>query len=412
MRLDMERFTYDLGEPVQIAAQVIDADHLPIGDARVSVAVGALGATESGRLVELTPTLGEPGRYEAAFTPETAGEYQLDAWAQRDGARVGEARGFFEVRDTDLELAGRIADVPLLQRLARQGGGLFFRPDQVGEIAEQLPLASPQTSRQIVDDLWHTPWLFLGILGLFCVEWLLRRRRGLVVLAVASLAQALPATAQPPLVLRDGDTFRLAYVEHETTGWSSSDWRYYGGSNLERFLRQMAKKTTIALSQSVGSVSLKDEDRDRLFAYPVLFMTSNNPAELSDEEIGNLREYLLRGGFLLADDCVSPGTFSGSRPPAFTRALLEVFQRVFPEREFEPIPHEHPIYHCAYDFPDGLPQMHPDGRWEGFGLFDDERLMVMLSPNDFCCGLQFSWGALSRDAYKFGVNVMIYALTH
>ncbi len=48
-----------------------------------------------------------------------------------------------------------------------------------------------------------------------------------------------------------------------------------------------------------ASVSLRDEDRGRLFAYPFLFMTSNNPARLSGAEKANLREYLLRGGFLL-----------------------------------------------------------------------------------------------------------------
>lgn len=413
LRLHLERFTYHLGEPVGLTAELVDADHQPVPEARVSVAMGPLGAAGEGRVIELEPALGEPGHYEGTLEPETAGEYQLDAWARQEGTRLGDGRGFFEVRDLDPELSGRIADVPLLRRLARHGGGLFFSPAEVDEIAERLTLSSPETSRHLVDDLWDTPWLFVGILGLLSGEWLLRRRRGLVVLALAAAWQAMPAAAQEAPVLRDGDQLRFAYVEHETTGWSwGRDWQYYGGNNVRRFLIQLARQTTVRVHPTPESVSLRDEHRDRLFAYPLLFITSNNPAKLSDAEKSNLREYLLRGGFLFADDCVKEGTFNRSKPPIFTRSTIELFREVFPEHEFEQIPHDHPIYHCAYEFPDGLPQMHEKGRWEGLGLFREGRLMVLLSPNDFCCGLQFNWGQLSRNAYKFGVNVIVYALTH
>ena len=412
LRLHLERFTYDVGEPVAVTAELAGGDQQPVADARVSVAASLADGGE-GRVVELAPALGEPGRYEGELEPQAEGEYELHGWARRLDSRLGEARGFFEVRDIDPELSGAIADVPLLRRLARQGGGLFFAPGQVDEIAERLPLVSPATSRRLVDDLWDTPWLFAGILGLLSGEWLLRRRRGLAALAVAGALQAAPASAQEEHpVLRDGNRLRFAYVEHETTGWWGRDWQYYGGNNLRRFLTQVARRTTLLVHPVPESVSLRDEDRGRLFAYPLLFMTSNNPAKLSDAEKANLREYLLRGGFLLADDCVSQGTFSRSKPPIFTRATIDIFQEVFPEHEFEPVPKDHPIYHCVYSFPDGLPQMHEDGRWEGMGLFRDGRLMVMLSPNDFCCGLQFNWGQLSRNAYEFGVNALVYALTH
>ena len=56
--------------------------------------------------------------------------------------------------------------------------------------------------------------------------------------------------------------------------------------------------------------------------------------------------------------------------------------------------------------------MHPSGKWEGLGLFDGDRLMVLLSPNDFCCGWQLSGGQWTRDAYRMGINAFVYALTH
>ena len=205
---------------------------------------------------------------------------------------------------------------------------------------------------------------------------------------------------------------RVAYVEHDTKGGWGTQWRYYGARNMSQFLRQLRSATDIEVSDSPESVSLLDKDLGQLFDYPILFMTSNFAADLSPEEIGNMREYLLRGGFILADDCVKEGTFTRNSPPVFTRGFIEVMAEVFPDRSFEVIADEHPVYHCVFDFPNGLPRMHQKGRWDGLGLFDGDRLMVLLSPNDICCGWQFSWGQLTTDAYRMGINIFVYALTH
>ena len=181
---------------------------------------------------------------------------------------------------------------------------------------------------------------------------------------------------------------------------------------MRRFLRTLQEHTNTKVVVDPEAVSFEDEDRDRLPGYPILFMTSNHACDLSDEEAHNMREYLLRGGFLIADDCVLEGTFSRDQPPIFTRGFIEAMRAVFPERSFDVIPYDHPIYHCFYDFDDGLPSFHPMGHWQGLGLFEGDRLMVLLSPNDFCCGWQFNWGEQSRNAYRMGINAFVYALTH
>jgi len=208
------------------------------------------------------------------------------------------------------------------------------------------------------------------------------------------------------------DRLQVAYVEHKTRGGWGRDWQYYGGSNMQKFLRLLEKYTNIQVDGAPVSVSFRDEDREALFGYPILFMTSNNTAVMSEPEIRNMREYLLRGGFLLGDDCVLEGSYSNSKMPQFSRGFTELMAEVFPERPLDIIPTDHPIYHCFYDFPDGLPQFHPKGRWDGRGIFDGDRLMVMLSPNDLCCGWQFSWGQYSQNAFKAGINIFVYALTH
>jgi hypothetical protein len=224
------------------------------------------------------------------------------------------------------------------------------------------------------------------------------------------LSLALPLYAQEEEY--EEQKVQIAYVEHDTKGGWGRQWQYYSGSNMRQFLRQLQRQTNIHVDPTPGEVSFNDKDQNKLFDYPILFMTSNHAAQLRDEEIANMREYLLRGGFILADDCVKNGTFSRDKPPEFTRAFIEVMRRVFPERRFETIPHDHPIYHCFYKFDNGLPRFHPDGQWEGLGIFDGDRLMVLLSPNDICCGWQFSWGQLSKNAFSMGINIFVYALTH
>lgn len=409
--LEMDRFSYELGTPARLAARVVDESHQPRHGARVSAAIRSLDGSGAAHNVNLSPALGMPGLYEAEWEAATEGEFQIDVWAMVGGSRLGEARGFLEVRRTDVELEGRTSNVPLLKRLTRAGDGLLFRPDEVGDIADRLPLATSAVTREIRDDLWDTPLVFVGIMVLLCTEWLLRRRRGLVLVAglVPGMLLGTRAEAADPA---DGDLLRVAYVEHQTRGGWGRDWQYYGGRNMASFLRRLGQQTSTKVHTGPESVSFRDEDRDRLFEYPILFMTSNNPTILSDEEVANMREYLLRGGFLIADDCVREGSYSRTQPPAFTRAFIKVMERVFPEHSFTVIPHDHPIYHCVHDFPDGLPQMHPSGRWDGLGLYDGDRLMVLLSPNDFCCGWQLSGGQWTRDAFRMGINAFVYALTH
>ena len=213
----------------------------------------------------------------------------------------------------------------------------------------------------------------------------------------------------------DGDVLRVAYVEHQQETmmrFFGNQWMYYGGYNMRQFLGKLGKQTNIKLETEHESVSFRDEDLDRLFDYAVLFMTSNYAPKLSEEEVRNMREYLLRGGFLLADDCILEGSYSGNQLPAFTRGMQEAMKKVFPDRSFEVIAHDHPVYHCFYQFEGGFPRCHPDGHWEGLGLFDGDRLMVLLSPNDLCCGWQFNWGVQTQNAYEMGINIFIYALTH
>ncbi len=187
----------------------------------------------------------------------------------------------------------------------------------------------------------------------------------------------------------------------------------------ENFLKGLAKATNIPVSSRAVSIGLTD---DELFDYSFAYMVEVGYLELSSQEAAALREWLLRGGFLLIDD------FHGWRE---WQNFVYQFKKVFPDREVKDIPINHPLFHCFYDF-DYFPQVpglaalvrgvtyEKGGRvphCRGF-LDDQGRIMVLVNHN---VDIGDSWehtGDPRYDikysvlGYKLGINYIIYALTH
>jgi hypothetical protein len=145
-----------------------------------------------------------------------------------------------------------------------------------------------------------------------------------------------------------------------------------------------------------------------LWSYPYLYMTGHGNVKFSAEEVALLRQYLLQGGFLHADD-------NYGLDESFRREI----RRVFPETELVEIPADHPVYHSVYDMPAGLPKVHrhDDKPAQGFGIFHDGRLLVFYS---YQSDLGNGWEDAARygdpepvreAALRMGVNLFAYALS-
>ena len=107
-----------------------------------------------------------------------------------------------------------------------------------------------------------------------------------------------------------------------------------------------------------------------IFSIPFLHLTGHGNIVLSNQEIFNLRKYLIAGGFLHVDDNYGLNAY-------FRREI----KKVFPNEELIELPYSHPIYHQVYKFPTGLPKIHEhDGKApQGFGLFYKGRLVCFYT---------------------------------
>ena len=162
----------------------------------------------------------------------------------------------------------------------------------------------------------------------------------------------------------------------------------------------------------------------KLFAYPYLYIVSPHRMYLVREEAEKLREYLLRGGFLHVDD------FWGLEQRG---AVEEEMAKIFPDRQMVKLNLDHEVFHTFFDI-DTVMQIPNvtnacNGRqtWEQrseidpmiFGISDDDgRLMVLITYNS---DLGDAWEWMDRpcypekysgQAYRMGINFMIYAMSH
>lgn len=142
-----------------------------------------------------------------------------------------------------------------------------------------------------------------------------------------------------------------------------------------------------------------------IFNYPFVHMTGHGNVVFSDQEISNLRNYLLSGGFLHIDD--NYGLDKYIRPQ---------MKRAFPELDFVELPFDHSIFHQKFNFPGGLPKIHEhDGTPpQGFGLLWQGRLICFYT---YECDLGDGWEdpEVHRDsretrlkALQMGANIIQY----
>jgi len=195
---------------------------------------------------------------------------------------------------------------------------------------------------------------------------------------------------------------RLQFQCHEDVP-DKWDVHPIGDQNLRK---QVLKLTNINILAEPVVVNL--DRMEEMCRYPFVFMTAEGTFTFSDTNLATLREYLSRGGFLYADDCVLL-----QKGDLFFRSFLEQMKRVFPDNPMRPIPSEHEIFNCFFKLSEAP---HTQGvKHPAMGLFDKEtgRLMVVCTSGDIHCGWVGYFGPeTNMKSVQMGVNIIVYCLTH
>jgi hypothetical protein len=161
-----------------LSADVRAKDYQPMSDARVEAhIIGPSGVSAS---VELTPVPDVPGAYQTDWIAPKAGSYLTEVTAERGSEKVGRDVLTFQRVDGVAENFHTSQNRELLDRLATQTGGRYWRPQDLSALADEIVYSEAGVTSRSTLELWNMPAVFLLLLMLRAVEWLLRRKWGIV----------------------------------------------------------------------------------------------------------------------------------------------------------------------------------------------------------------------------------------
>lgn len=223
------------------------------------------------------------------------------------------------------------------------------------------------------------------------IRWLF----ALLIIGLGGSLQPAPAAGQ------DGAAFRVAAVKYSGGG----DW-YQAQTPLPNLLRFVRKETAVDVAPEPDVVELTS---DKIFTYPVLFLSGHGNVVFSDQEAQRLRRYLEGGGFLYVDDDYGIDEY-----------IRREMKKVFPDKSFVELPFDHAIYRQPFSFEEGPPKIHEhdDKPPQGFGLFVEGRLAVYYTYES---NVSDGWESpnvhndppeVRRAALQMGTNILTFALMH
>ncbi len=192
-----------------------------------------------------------------------------------------------------------------------------------------------------------------------------------------------------------------------------SSWSHDYPRADQHLSKLLSELTTMGVE--LEGTNVFELDNADLFQFPVAYMAEPGFWTMSEEEAQGVRAYLLKGGFLIFDDFVRDDWYN----------LETQLQRVLPEYRPIELDVDHPIFHSFFDMEgDTIYVPHPYRNVKPiyYGLFEDndptKRMLAIVNYNNDIAEY-WEWSDtgwlpidLTNDAYKLGINYVIYAMTH
>jgi hypothetical protein len=223
-------------------------------------------------------------------------------------------------------------------------------------------------------------------------------------------------------------TFVRVIYESPMRGYGRRGYGYGGGTwttdypeadnNFIVGLREWAG-TNLKIAPRPEALEILD---DRIFDYPILYVVEPGFMELSDEQALRLREYSARGGFIFFDDFWGDYEWEN---------LVEQLHKIWPDYKPKDLPLNHPIFHSYLDVEEVVQVPNVYNAMRGvtsekggtvphyMGVEDKNGRVICFIAYNCDLGDAWEWINDSRypvkyglPAYKVGINVVIYAMSH
>jgi hypothetical protein len=270
-----------------------------------------------------------------------------------------------------------------------------FLPLPAGEGRGEGELPQANQSRSL-HQFASAPRLRLSVFGfvsVFGFRFSAFRRRFAVLVLLLTTAALLPAGTADRSA-GGGDAVECANVIYAGTKSSVCF--------SEEFLSAVASETSINTSRKFKPVKLAEKE---LFRFPFAIMTGEGAFTLTEGERKNLKQYLEKGGFLLA----SAGCSSKEWGESFAREMA----LIFPDRKLADVPMDHAIFRTVYDVKRLDTSHGGDAKLQGLTL--NGKIVLVYSPDGLndtatmhgccCCG-----GNEIKNSQKVNANILAYAL--
>ena len=200
-----------------------------------------------------------------------------------------------------------------------------------------------------------------------------------------------------------------AHFTNEGPGWAH-DYPT-ADEHLMKILKEVTTMRPFVLKGSVHGSALVALDDPALFRYPVSYLSEPGGWFPTDLEVAGLRKYLLKGGFVIVDDFAF-GDWNN---------FIVQMAKVLPGARPVPLTGKEPIFDSFYKV-DITNVRSVRGRAQFFGIYehnDPRKRLVMIVNYSADIGDSWQWAGqgfiavdATNEAFKLGVNYLVYALTH
>lgn len=201
--------------------------------------------------------------------------------------------------------------------------------------------------------------------------------------------------------------FVFATAIYESGDWESAPLL---PANL---IDTVARYSSIRVAPKGVNVLLGSE---QIFEHPFVWLTGHLPVRFTDAERRNLVRYVERGGLMVIDD------HNHDVDGVFHKTATEELKRAFGPTSLTQLPNDHELYRAFFEFEDGPPTTSHELNGWGDNLVHeylhavrrDRRIGVLYSNKDYSSEWNFHPDTkkfMAADPTRFGVNIILYALT-